>query len=209
MVAMGLVTLVVVVGASVFGTWRLATANGPDVNNDGRVRIDDILEVVHHFFEYVPTPTLPPTVTPQPTATSTATDTPTQTPTATLTPTQTSIPGLKDIVVTLGQSFDSVKIGQPTSYTAVARNVSNVPGQVSLSILPGPNFVVFDARGYASPTYLLNPGEWAAYFVTGWYTGTRDTTVTVTVSDTFAEFFGGDGNPANNTAALTTHIMGP
>ncbi len=54
--AMSLVTLVVV-GASIVGTWRFASATGPDVNNDGQVRIDDIVQVVQHYYQYVPTPT--------------------------------------------------------------------------------------------------------------------------------------------------------
>ena len=58
-VAMGLVTLVVVVGASILGTWRWASAYGPDVNVDGHVRIDDILAVVHAYYQDVPTPPIP------------------------------------------------------------------------------------------------------------------------------------------------------
>src|ERR1700674_1843702 len=71
------VILLVAVGATALSTWRWASATGPDVNNDGQVRIDDILEVVKHYYEYVPTQTPPAPVTPQPTATPQPTPTPT------------------------------------------------------------------------------------------------------------------------------------
>lgn len=40
-----------------FGSLHWAGAIGSDVNNDGHVRVDDILDVVHHYYQDVPTPT--------------------------------------------------------------------------------------------------------------------------------------------------------
>lgn len=89
------VALVAVAALAVLGTWRLALATGPDVNNDGIVLSADISEVVMAYGQEVP---IPPTLTFTPTATATAiatntpTDTPTNTPTPTPTPTFTPQP---------------------------------------------------------------------------------------------------------------------
>jgi hypothetical protein len=78
LVGISVVAVCSLVALSALGTWRFAHATGPDVNNDGRVTIQDILEVIHHYFEYVPTP--PPSETPTPAATVTDTPGPTPTP---------------------------------------------------------------------------------------------------------------------------------
>src|ERR1700694_6098838 len=56
LVVTSIVAVVALAALGALGTWRLARATGPDVNNDGHVRIDDIVEGIHHYFEDVPTP---------------------------------------------------------------------------------------------------------------------------------------------------------
>lgn len=76
------VAVLAVAALAVGTTWRLASATGPDVNNDGIVLSQDISAVVMAYGQEVPSDT----------PTNTPTDTPTNTPTSTPIPTFTPQP---------------------------------------------------------------------------------------------------------------------
>lgn len=108
-------------------TVNTATVSGAVDDNDHTLPDQTASDDVAIYEESTPTPTPTSTPTPTPTPTSTSTPTPTSTPTATPTPTVTPTWAPIDPHITKSGDPSQARIGDPVTFTLVARNHGDTP----------------------------------------------------------------------------------
>lgn len=157
------------------------------------------------------------------TPTATTAPTPTATATATATPAPTSIPGMKDIAVTMADTFDPIEAGLPVVYQVTGRNIGDTAGDSTITFTPGQgwNQLSFSSSssiggnqcnvggtpggGSECTNQNLAPGSWMVMTITGTYSASVSTEVTATAVRSGDP----DGNPSNDVAVETTSVFAP